>query len=163
TRWQRALFPAIYRPKIRTIFDGIDTTVWRPQPGAPRRGGDWAGPEGGRVVTYGARGMEGIRGVGNFMKAAKIPCERRPDMVFFVVGEDRICYGGDAEFTGSKSFKDWVLARDSYDLSRIRFTGPLTIGALAQLLAVADLHIYLTVPFVLSWSLMNTLACGTTV
>jgi glycosyltransferase involved in cell wall biosynthesis len=163
TRWQRALFPAIYRPKIRTIFDGIDTAVWRPQPGAPRRVGDWAVPEGVRIVTYVSRGLESIRGFDVFMKTAKILCERRRDVVFFVVGEDRICYGGDAEFTGSKSFKDWVLARDSYDLSRIRFTGPLTIAALAHLLAITDLHVYLTVPFVLSWSLMNALACGATV
>ena len=61
------------------------------------------------------------------------------------------------------SFKDWVLARDEYDLSRFLFTGLLPPTALAQLLALTDLHIYLTVPFVLSWSVMNALACGATV
>src|SRR5205814_2605210 len=80
-----------------------------------------------------------------------------------VVGEDRVCYGGDLEFTGAKSFKEWVLARDTYDLSRFVFTGLMPTPALAHLLAVTDLHIYLTVPFVLSWSLMDALAAGATV
>src|SRR5262249_48762184 len=83
--------------------------------------------------------------------------------VFFVVGEDRVCYGGDSEITGCKSFKEWVLAQDDYDLSRFVFTGLLPTAALVQLFAVTDVHIYLTVPFVLSWSLMDALACGATV
>ncbi len=163
TRWQRGLFPVLYRPKIRVIFDGIDTTLWRPLPERPRRVGNWMVPDGTRVVTYVSRGMESIRGFDIFMKIAKVLCERRKDVVFFVVGEDRICYGGDAEFTGSASFKQWVLARDTYDLSRIVFTGLLPTPTLVELFAMSDLHIYLTVPFVLSWSLMDALACGTTV
>jgi len=84
---------------------------------------------------------------------------------FDFLGEelDRVCYGGDLEFTGGKSFKQWVLARDSYDLSRFLFTGMVPPATLAQLFALSDLHIYLTVPFVLSWSLLNALASGVTV
>jgi glycosyltransferase involved in cell wall biosynthesis len=163
TRWQRSLFPRLFHDKVRVIFDGIDTAFWRPQPGVPRRVGDRAVPEGTRVVTYVARGLESARGFDVFMKAARILGERRRDVVFVVVGEDRVCYGGDVEFTGSRSFKEWVLARDRYDLSRFVFTGLLPPAALAQLLAFTDLHVYLTVPFVLSWSMMNALACGATV
>ena len=97
------------------------------------------------------------------MQVAKQLYQRRSDVVFVVVGEDRICYGGDEDYTGLKSFKEWVLARDDYDLSRFIFTGPVTMGTLAQIFALSDLHIYLTVPFVLSWSLLNALACGATV
>jgi glycosyltransferase involved in cell wall biosynthesis len=163
TRWQRSLFPATYRHKIRTIFDGIDTTFWRPLGEVPSRVGNYAIGEGARVVTYVSRGMESIRGFDIFMKIARRLCELRQDVVVFVVGDDRICYGGDAEFTGSASFKQWVLARDQYDLSRIIFTGLLPPPQLVQLFARSDLHIYLTVPFVLSWSLMNALSCGVTV
>ncbi len=117
-----------------------------------------------RIVTYVARGMESIRGFDIFMKVAKRLCDRRKDVLFVVVGEDRVAYGGDLEMRYRvKSFKDWVLAQDSYDLSRFVFTGLLPIPTLAGLLAVTDLHIYLTVPFVLSWSLMDALACGATV
>lgn len=163
TRWQRNLFPATYRNKIRAIFDGIDTTFWRPLESPSRQIGKWTIPEGTRVVTYVSRGMESIRGFDIFMKVAKRLCEQRPDLLVFVVGEDRICYGGDAEFTGSSSFKKWVLERDQYDLSRIIFTGLLPTPQLVQLFAASDLHLYFTVPFVLSWSLMDALACGVTV
>jgi glycosyltransferase involved in cell wall biosynthesis len=163
TRWQRSLFPRLFQDKIRTIFDGIDTNIWKPLTGVPRRIGDRVVPDGTRIVTYVARGMESIRGFDIFMKTAKLLYQRRPDVLFVVVGEDRICYGGDEEFTGQKSFKSWVLARDDYDLSRFVFTGPVPIGTLVQLFALSDLHIYLTVPFVLSWSLLNALACGSTV
>jgi glycosyltransferase involved in cell wall biosynthesis len=56
-----------------------------------------------------------------------------------------------------------VLSRDDYDLSRFIFTGLVPPATLVQLFAISDLHIYLTVPFVLSWSLLNALACGVTV
>jgi glycosyltransferase involved in cell wall biosynthesis len=163
TRWQQSRFPALFRPKLRVIFDGVDTALWRPMAGAPRRiaGRDISGDV--RIVTYVSRGMESMRGFDIFMRAAQMLCQRRKDVVFVVVGEDRVCYGGDGEFTGQQSFKEWVLARGQYDLSRFIFTGLLPPAALAQLFAVSDLHIYLTVPFVLSWSLMNALACGTTV
>jgi glycosyltransferase involved in cell wall biosynthesis len=163
TRWQRSLFPRFFQDKIRTIFDGIDTTIWRPLAGGPRRIGDRVIPEGTRIVTYVSRGLESLRGFDIFMQAAKRICQRRSDVIFFVVGEDRVCYGGDEEFIGKKSFKQWVLERDDYDLSRFVFTGPVPIGTLVQLFALSDLHIYLTVPFVLSWSLLDALACGTTV
>ncbi len=163
TWWQRTLFPDAYQAKIRVIFDGVDTTVWRPRSGLPRRVGDRVVPDDMRIVTYVSRGMENMRGFDVFMKAAKLLCDRRRDVIFVVVGEDRVCYGGDADVIGQPSFKDWVLSQDQYDLSRFVFTGLLPPQALAQLFAISDLHIYLTVPFVLSWSLMNALACGTTV
>ena len=163
TRWQRSLFPRVFRDKIRAIFDGIDTSVWRPREGLPRQIAGRAVPDDMKIVTYVSRGMESIRGFDIFMKAARLLCQRRKDVLFVVVGDDRVCYGGDLDFTGGKSFKDWVLARDDYDLARFVFTGLIQIGTLAQLLAISDLHIYLTAPFVLSWSLMDALACGTTV
>jgi glycosyltransferase involved in cell wall biosynthesis len=163
TRWQRSLFPAIFQPKIRTVFDGIDTSVWRPLTGVPREVNGRRIPDDVRIITYVSRGMESIRGFDIFMQAAKRIYERRPDVLFVVVGEDRICYGGDADFTGKASFKEWVLERDDYDLSRFLFTGPMPIGSLVRLFAISDLHIYLTVPFVLSWSLLDALACGVTV
>ena len=163
TGWQRSRFPAEYQPKLRTIFDGIDTSIWKPDPAAPRRIAGREVPAGTRIVTYVARGFEAMRGFDIFMRVAKRLCNERRDIVFAVVGSDRVCYGGDSRFTGGKSFKDWVLAQDDYDLSRFLFTGLLPEPDLARLLAVSDLHIYLTVPFVLSWSLLNALACGAVV
>ena len=163
TRWQRDRLPWTYRPKVRVVFDGIDTALWRPMPGVPRRVGSSEVPAGTKVVTYVARGMESIRGFDIFMRAANVLARRRPDVVFVVVGDDQICYGGDAEVTGNPSFKNWVLSRGEYDLSRFRFVGRLPPHQLAELFSVTDLHVYLTAPFVLSWSLLNAMACGATV
>ena len=128
-----------------------------------RRVQDRAIPDNMKIVTYVSRGMESMRGFDIFMKVARRLAERRPDVLFVVVGQDRICYGGDLDVVGGRSFKDWVLNQEKYDLSRFIFPGLLPVPALAELLALTDLHIYLTVPFVLSWSMMNALACGATV
>ncbi len=163
TEWQRSRFPTEYRPKLHTLFDGIDTDLWKPDPTAARVIAGRAVPPETKIVTYVSRGMESIRGFDIFLRAAKKLCDRRPDVIFAVVGSDRVCYGGDERFTGGKTFKEWVRTQDDYDAERILFTGPLPEAELAKLFAIADLHIYLTVPFVLSWSLFDALACGCTV
>jgi glycosyltransferase involved in cell wall biosynthesis len=160
THWQKSRFPSAYQDKISVLFDGIDTTIWKPQSVPHRRVGSYQFPEGMKIVTYATRGMEAMRGFDVFMKFAKRLAAVRSDVIFVVVGQDRICYGGDEKVIGGKSFKEWVLKQDDYDLSRFVFTGLLPPGELAKLFAISDLHVYLTVPFVLSWSLLNALACG---
>ncbi len=160
THWQRNRFPESLRDKIQVIFDGIDTNVWRPQPDPPPLPSGFQPPAGAKLVTYVSRGMESMRGFDIFMKTAKLLCDRRRDVHFAVVGEDRICYGGDDKVIGQPSFKQWVLSQDNYDLSRFSFLGYLPAPQLANLLCRSQLHIYLTVPFVLSWSVFNALACG---
>jgi glycosyltransferase involved in cell wall biosynthesis len=163
TEYQRSLFPKELRPKLRTIFDGVDTTIWKPMPNMPREVNGYKVPEGMKVITYATRGMESMRGFDIFMRAAKKICDRRKDVIFLIAGQDRICYGGDERFTGGKSFKDWVMSKDSYDPSRFVFLGLIPPTELAKLFNITDVHIYLTVPFVLSWSLLNALACGSTI
>jgi glycosyltransferase involved in cell wall biosynthesis len=162
TYWQRSNIPELFHDKVRVVFDGIDTTLWRPVENVPRTIGGYTFPEDTKIVTYVSRGMESMRGFDIFMKAAKKLCDRRKDVVFLVVGEDRVCYGGDEKVTGMASFKDWVLSQDSYDLSRILFLGRLPPTELVNVFSLSDLHFYLTVPFVLSWSMMDALACGAT-
>jgi glycosyltransferase involved in cell wall biosynthesis len=163
TDYQRSLFPKEFQPKLRTIFDGVDTAIWKPMPNLPREVNGYTVPDGMKVITYATRGMESMRGFDIFMRAAKKICDRRKDVIFLIAGQDRICYGGDERFTGGKSFKDWVMSKDSYDQSRFVFLGLIPPAELAKLFNITDVHIYLTVPFVLSWSLLNALACGSTI
>lgn len=163
TAWQKQLFPERYADKVKVIFDGIDTSFWRRSEEGPREIEGVAIPPETRVLTYVARGMESMRGFDIFMKAAKRICEQRSDVIVLIAGEDRICYGGDQKVIGGESFKEWVLRQDNYDLSRIRFLGRIAPQSLVRLFSLSDLHIYLTVPFVLSWSMMDALACGATV
>jgi glycosyltransferase involved in cell wall biosynthesis len=112
------------------------------------------------VVTFVSRGLESIRGFDLFMRTAEGIARARPEVVFVVVGGEEIHYGWDKLHTGAPSFKQWVLSRGSYDLSRYLFLGRILPEQLAEILRISDLHIYLTAPFVLSWSLLNAMASG---
>jgi glycosyltransferase involved in cell wall biosynthesis len=163
TNFQRDLIPDEFRSKIDVIFDGIDTEVFRRRPDLPRRVAGRDIPRSTRIVTYVSRGFESMRGFDIFMRAARRIYREYPDVLFVVVGSDRICYGGDQKHIRHQTFREHVMARDDYDASKFLFTGLVPVPTLVDLLSLSDLHIYLTVPFVLSWSLMNALACGCTV
>lgn len=163
THWQRQTLPKEYQHKVDVLFDGIDTDVFRPLPGVPRQVGNVSIPPDVRIVTYVSRGFEAMRGFDIFMKVAKRIYTAHPNTVFLVAGRDRVAYGTDAQLFGTKSFKEWVLKQDEYDLSKFRFLGWIDTLDLVRLLNVSDLHIYLTTPFPLSWSLFNALSCGATV
>ena len=163
TAYQQSLFPADLRPKIEVIFDGIETNIYRRRPDSARRVIGRTIPENTRIVTYVSRGFESMRGFDIFMKMAKQIYLKRPEVLFVVVGGDRIHYGGDSRQTNNRSFREHVLAQDHYDHSKFLFTGPVPVSTLVDIFSLSDLHVYLTVPFVLSWSMMNALACGCTV
>jgi glycosyltransferase involved in cell wall biosynthesis len=163
TEWQRSRFPAVYQPKIETIFDGIDCNFWRRRDDVPRRVGDLEIPCSTRVVTYVARGLERMRGFDIFMKVAHRICAARADVIFIVVGADDVYYGSDLHHTGTKTFREYVLAQDNYDLRRFIFTGTVSPQELVWIFSLSDLHIYLTAPFLVGWSLFDALACGCTV
>lgn len=159
TRWQHARLPEAYRTKVDVIFDGIDLDLWKPKPKQPRKIGPWEVPAGCKLVTYATRGMESMRGFDIFLAVAHKICQQRSDVVFAIAGQDRICYGGDKKVTGGRSLKDHLFALGHLDEKRFHFLGLLPPPDLATLFSVTDLHVYLTVPFVLSWSLFNALAC----
>ena len=173
TGFQRSTFPQVHQPHLRVLFDGIERSCYHGyaeslRPPIEKRGPRViAGidvPASKRVVTYVSRGFESMRGFDLFMRSARIIANEFPDVLFFIVGTDRIAYGGDDNFLPKGlSFKQWVLSRDEYDLSRFHFLGNIAPDALGRLLAASDLHIYLTVPFVLSWSMMDAMSCGAVV
>lgn len=159
THWQRQTFPERFHPKIEVHFDGIDTELYKPRR-LPRSFSGHTIPDDHRLVTFVARGLESMRGFDLFMRLAQRIARARSDVLFAVVGQDRSYYGWDRLHTGQGSFKQWVLSQGDYDLSRFIFVEHLQPDQLADLLCMSDLHVYLTVPFVLSWSLFNALASG---
>jgi glycosyltransferase involved in cell wall biosynthesis len=173
TEFQKSRFPEEYLPKLQVIFDGVERAVYhgheetlRPalERRAPRQIGGVKIPAKTRVVTYVSRGFESMRGFDIFMRSARLIAQRFPDVVFLIIGTDRIAYGGDeSHIEGQKTFKEWVLSREEFDLSRFFFLGRVPPEELARILASTDLHIYLTVPFVLSWSMMDAMSCGAVV
>jgi glycosyltransferase involved in cell wall biosynthesis len=159
THWQKQSFPTRFHHKIAVHFDGIETEIYHPGPAA-RTIGNVSVPVGTRVMTFVSRGLESIRGFDIFMQVADRISRVRSDVLFVVVGGEEIHYGWDKLHTGAPSFKQWVLERGPYDLSRFLFLGRIFPEQLAQILRISDLHFYPTAPFVLSWSLLSAMATG---
>ena len=158
TEWQCSLLPDAWKPKVEVIHDGIDMELWQRRE-VPRRIREEAIPAETRVVTYVSRGLESMRGFDIFVRVANRIAAAMPNVLFLVVGSDRIHYGNDLAHIQAKTFREHVLLQERPDLSRFRFLGTVSKEELATVLSLSDLHVYLTVPFVLSWSLLNAMAC----
>lgn len=160
TYWQRQQFPPEYHSKINVLHDGIDPEFFQPQPGAklvlPRLNLDLS--EATEIVTYVARGMEPYRGFPQFMESVALLQQRRPNCHLIVVGENRVAYG--KTLPDNQTYKDLMLSKLPIDLSRIHFTGLLPYPEYLKVLQASSVHIYLTRPFVLSWSMLEALSTG---
>jgi glycosyltransferase involved in cell wall biosynthesis len=160
TNWQHHQFPQEYQPKIRVIHDGIDTDMIKPDPKAklvlPHIGLDLSDAR--EIVTYVARGMEPYRGFPQFMEAVRLITEERPQCHVVVVGADRVAYG--RTLPDGKTYKQAMLENVSLDMSRVHFTGLLKKPDYLKVLQASSAHIYLTYPFVLSWSMLEAMAAG---
>jgi glycosyltransferase involved in cell wall biosynthesis len=160
THWQRQQFPFEFRKKISVIYDGVDTNFYRPQPDTcfslPRLGIDLSQIK--QLVTYATRGMEPSRGFPQFIKAASLIQEKFPGCHIVVAGLDGVFYS--KTLADGKTYKDKLLSEMPLDMGRLHFTGWLSRIEYRQLLQASSAHIYLTKPYVLSWSLIEALAMG---
>lgn len=164
TRWQWSRYPGWARRRITILHEGVDT-----QRCAPRDGVVFRTPEGREfrrgdpVISYVARNLEPYRGFPSFMKALAIMQKERRDLQAIVVGGDEVSYGRKPE--GATTWREKVLGEleGQLDLSRIHFTGRVPHDDLHHLFRVTRAHIYLTYPFVLSWSMLESMACGAVV
>jgi len=161
TKWQLSLQPAAYRHKLTVAHEGIDTTLMAPDPAArfPLANGRALAP-GEPVVTYVARHLEAYRGFHMFMRALPEIQRRNPDAVAVVVGGDGASYGRMP--ADAPNWREKMLAEvgPRLDLSRVFFTGQIPYAAYRSLLQVSAAHVYLTYPFVLSWSMLEAMSCG---
>lgn len=159
TFWQRSRHPAPLRDKISVVFDGIDSTIVKPDAKAA-----FTLPNGRKltrkdeVVTYVARNLEPYRGYPNFIRALPRLLELRPKAQVVIAGGDDVSYGRNAP--EGKTWREHMAAEVQIDPRRVHFTGKLPYAEYLKLLQVSSLHIYLTVPFVLSWSCLEALSSG---
>jgi len=160
TSWQHAQFPSEFRGKIRVLHDGIDANYFRPAPDGrpviPEIGSDPA--DAGEIVTYVSRGMEPYRGFPQFMEAASLLLKRRPRCHVIVVGEDRVAYG--KQLPEGRTFKKIMMEKLEMDPARLHFTGWLPYDRYLRVLQASSAHVYLTYPFVLSWSMLEAMSAG---
>jgi glycosyltransferase involved in cell wall biosynthesis len=162
TPWQASTVPEAYRDRLSVIHEGIDTDAIRPDgPATVRleRAGLCFRP-GDEVVTFVARNLEPYRGFHVFMRMVPLLQQLRPQAQVLIVGGDGVSYGSPP--AGGGSWRRTLLAElgDKLDRSRLHFVGTVPHPVLHELLRVSACHVYLTYPFVLSWSLLEAMSCG---
>lgn len=161
TRWQRSLHPRPYQEKLALIHEGIDTAI--ASPGVPTAmllpDGHRLSP-GQEIVTYVARDLEPYRGFHIMMRAAVPLLRSRPTTRLVIAGGDSSCYGPPP--SGGESWREHMLAELAGDLptDRVHFTGRIPHADFINLMRLSRAHLYLTYPFVLSWSMLEAMACG---
>jgi glycosyltransferase involved in cell wall biosynthesis len=166
TEYQASQLPAMFRRRLSVLHEGVDTAYFTPG-SAPARGDrhcpglrlpmlDLA--PGTELVTYATRGMEPYRGFPQFLRAVDLLLRRRPRAHVVIAGEDRVAYGN--RLPPGESWKQRMLAELDLDPGRVHFVGPLPYGQYRDLLRASSAHVYLTIPFVLSWSMLEAMATG---
>jgi glycosyltransferase involved in cell wall biosynthesis len=159
TQWQRSVFPAELHAKIHVVHDGIDTAELVPA-AAPR--GEMLGGHRfdahDEIVTFVARNLEPYRGFHIFMRALPTLLALRPQARICIVGGDQVSYGSAP--TGHANWREAMLHELGGTLprERVHFMGRLPYGDYLALLRRSDAHVYLTYPFVLSWSMLEAMA-----
>lgn len=148
TRWQKAQFPAQYAPRMCVMHDGIDTDAI--VPGTPRE----------ELVTYVARNLEPYRGFHSFMRAIPEIQRRRPKARIVIVGGDAVSYS--PRLPAGQTYRQRLMKEmgDAIDYSRVEFRGQVPYADYLKLLRSSSAHVYLTYPFVLSWSMLEVMAAG---
>jgi glycosyltransferase involved in cell wall biosynthesis len=165
THWQAASAPEVFRGRISVIHEGIDTRAIGPNPAAEvrlQRAGLTL-RKGDEVLTFVARNLEPYRGFHTFMRLLPELMRRRPSLRVLIVGGDGVSYGKAP--AGGGTWREELLRElaGQLTLERIHFVGHVPHGVLHQLFQICRAHVYFTYPFVLSWSLLEAMACGAVV
>ena len=159
TAWQRQQFPEHLRQKLHLIHEGVDVPTLRTLRKQPPPPPAWLPQgEGIELVSYVSRGFEAYRGFPQAMEALALLQKRRPNAHMLIAGSDAICYGTDR--TDGRTWSSWAKEEAGLVPERTHWLGALQTADYHALLAYTQVHLYLTVPFVLSWSLIEAMAAG---
>ena len=160
THWQAAQLPAEYVAKTRVIFDGIDTQTVKPEAKAfvHLKRANLKLTAQSEVITFINRNLEPYRGFHVFMRALPAILQQRPNAQVLIVGRDEVSYGSMPK--NGKNWREVMLAEvgSQLPLERVHFLGGLPYADYLRLLQVSSCHVYLTYPFVLSWSCLEAMA-----
>jgi len=164
THWQASTFPEPFRSHITVVHDGIDTEAVAPNPKVSLTlNGDIKLTRADEVITFVNRNLEPYRGYHIFMRALPELLKKRPRARVLIVGADDVSYGARPE--GGKKWKDIFASEvrpqiSDADWSRVHFLGRISYQLFIPLLQLSTVHVYLTYPFVLSWSLLEAMSVG---
>jgi glycosyltransferase involved in cell wall biosynthesis len=171
THWQASTYPAPFRERISVIHDGINTQAITPNPQARlalnRQGQSVTLTRESEIITFVSRNLEPYRGYHIFMRALPELLRQRPAAQVLIVGSDQVSYGAkpDPAKHGFATWKEVFLAEAkphiaAADWQRVHFLGQVPHQQFITLLQLSTVHVYLTYPFVLSWSLLEAMSAG---
>ncbi len=165
TKWQRDCFPEGFHDKIYVCHDGIRTDRLGPDPTATLKLGRVETPIGrdDEIVTYMARNLERMRGFHQFMRALPDILEARPNARVLVVGGNDVSYGSKSKNPAGLRGEMEAEMGHRVDWSRVHFLGQVPYADYQKIIQLSRCHIYLTMPFVLSWSLLESMAMEATI
>ncbi len=163
TKWQHSTYPDWAKSKIAIIEEGVDIDMCKPDPAAHKKTltvGKLTVTPKQKLITYVARNLEPYRGFHTMMRALPKILAERPDVVVSMVGGDSVSYGAPPRQGGTWHALMLRELGDRIDLNRVHFLGKVAYEDHLALLQRSDAHVYLSYPFVASWSLREALACG---
>ena len=159
TRWQHSQHPGVYRDKIAVVHEGIDTELLGPDAAASLSlAGGLTLKAGDPIITYVARNLEPYRGFHVFMRALEVIQRKHKHCHALIVGGDDVSYGRRPQ--DAPNWREKMLREVRMDPARTHFLGKLPYETYRKVLQVSAAHIYLTYPFVLSWSMLEAMASG---
>ena len=162
TLWQASRIPQPLQAKTAVLHEGVDTNRVRPEPGArlSLKNARVDLKPGDEIITFVNRNLEPYRGYHIFMRALPAILKARPKARAIIVGGNEVSYG--APPPPGKSWKQIYLDEVQADLpmDRVHFTGKVPYPDYLRLLQVSAAHVYLTYPFVLSWSMLEAMSAG---
>ena len=159
--WQRSVHPEEYQKHIEVIHEGIDTDTCLPQkrsllniPGVKLDAKE-------KIITYVSRALEPARGFFTFMEAVEKICKQDKNVQFVVVGRERSAY---SDSTGDgPSYKKQAMDKFQCDWSRVHFTGKISYEQYLSVLQNSLVHVYMSAPLFLSWSMLEAMSCACTI
>ncbi len=164
TRFQAQTFPDHWQDRITIGHDGVDTALVQPKADAVLDIGDGVTlTRNDEVITFINRNLEPYRGYHVFMRALPALLKRRPNAQVVLIGGDEVSYGAKPPKGQSwkQIFIDEVRGRiPTPHWNRVHFLGRVPYEKYLAMLQVSSAHVYLTYPFVLSWSLLESMAAG---
>ena len=160
TQWQASQLPHAYRSKTQVIFDGIDTQHVKPDASASivlQREGITLNAQS-EVITFVNRNLEPYRGFHIFMRALPEILRQRPNAHVLIIGRDEVSYGSPPK--GGGTWRQAMLTEVAAQLpmARVHFLGGLAYEDYLRVIQISSCHVYLTYPFVLSWSCVEAMS-----
>tara|TARA_Y100001954_G_scaffold234525_1_gene290197 strand:+ start:5046 stop:6257 length:1212 start_codon:yes stop_codon:yes gene_type:complete len=161
TRHQANSFPVEFQgSRLCVIHEGIDSHLASPDPSVSYEVGGHRVDRSVPTITLVNRNLERLRGFDVFMRALPIIQAQHPTVRVLIVGDNEGGYGGG--HASGRPLREVMLEEldGQLDMNRIHFLGRIPHPYLIKLLQATWVHVYLSYPFIMGWSLLEAMSCG---